>query len=54
MKFPNWLLLVLPLLVILLITLFPIPAIGVAVAGATWAVISAQKAARTKPQDKVR
>lgn len=53
MKFPKWLLFLLPILAIVLITMFPILAIVVAVAVATWVVIAAQKAAVTKPQDKL-
>ena len=53
MKFPKWSLFVLPILAILLITMFPILAIVVAVSVAIWAVIAAQKAAGTKTQDKL-
>ena len=53
MKVPKWLLFLLPILAIVLITMFPILAIVVAVAVATWVVIAAQKAAATKPQDKL-
>ncbi len=53
MKFPKWLLFLFPILAIVLITMFPILAIVVAVAVATWVVIAAQKAAATKPQDKL-
>lgn len=53
MKFPKWSLLVFPILAILLFIMFPIPAIVVAVLVATWAVIAAQKAAATKPQDEL-
>jgi hypothetical protein len=42
-----------PILAMVLITMFPILAIVVAVAVATWVVIAAQKAAATKPQDKL-
>jgi len=53
MKFPKWLLFLFPILAMVLITMFPILAIVVAVAVATWVVIAAQKAAATKPQDKL-
>ena len=53
MTFPTWSLLVFPILAIVLISMFPIPAIAVAVSVAIWAVIAAQKAAATKPQDKL-
>jgi hypothetical protein len=52
MKFPKWSLFVLPILAIVLISMFPIPAIAVAVSVAIWAVIAAQKAAATKMQGK--
>ena len=51
MKFPTWSLFVLPILALLLITMFPILAIVVAVSVAIWVVIAAQKTAGTKPQD---
>ncbi len=53
MTFPTWSLLVFPILAIVLISMFPIPAIAVAVSVAIWAVIAAQKAAATKPEDKL-
>ena len=53
MKFPTWSLLLLPILAIVLITMLPILAIAVAVSVAIWAFIAAQKAAATKPQDKL-
>ena len=53
MKFPKWSLFLFPILAIVLITMFPILAIVVAVAVATWVVIAAQKAAATKPQNKL-
>ena len=51
MKFPKWSLFLFPILVIVLITMFPVLAIVVAVAVATWVVIAVQKAAGTNPQD---
>ena len=51
MKFPKWSLLLFPILAIVLITMFPVLAIGVAVAVGTWVVIAVQTAAGTKPQD---
>ncbi|MGC2181649.1 MAG: hypothetical protein WA637_00045 [Terriglobales bacterium] len=53
MKFPKWSLFLIPVLAIILITMFPVLAIVVAVAAATWVVIALQKAAATKPQDKL-
>ena len=53
MKFPEWSLFVFPILVIGLISMFPILAILVAVSVAIWAAIAAQKAAAAKPQDKL-
>lgn len=53
MKFPKWSLFLFPILAIVLITMFPIPAMVVAVAVAIWAFIAAQKAAGEKPQDKL-
>jgi hypothetical protein len=53
MKFPKWLLFVFPILAIVLISMFPIPAIVVAVAVAIWAFIAAQNAAGKKPQGKL-
>ena len=53
MKFPKWSLFLFPILAIVLITMFPVLAIVVAVAVATWVVIAVQKAAATKPQDKL-
>jgi hypothetical protein len=51
MKFPKWSLFVFPILAIVLISMFPIPAIAVAASVAIWALIAAQRAAATKPQD---
>ena len=53
MKFPKWSLSLFPILAIVLITMFPVLAIVVAVAVATWVVVALQKAAATKPQDKL-
>ena len=53
MKFPKWSLFLFPILAIVLITMFPIPATVVAVAVAIWAFIAAQKAAAEKPQDRL-
>ena len=53
MKFPKWSLFFFPILAIVLITMFPVLAIVVAVAVAIWVVIAVQKAAATKPQDKL-
>jgi hypothetical protein len=53
MMFPKWSLFLFPILAIVLITMFPILAIVVAVAVATWVVIAVQKAAATKPHDKL-
>jgi hypothetical protein len=51
MKFPKGRCLYFPILA--MITMFPILAIMVVVSVATWVVIEAQKAAATKPQDKL-
>ena len=53
MKFPKWSLFLFPILAIVLITMFPVLAIGVAMAVATWIVIAVQTAAATKPQDRL-
>ena len=50
MKFPTWLLLVFLILAIVLFTLFPIPALAVALSVAIWAVISAEKEAAMLPE----
>ena len=53
MQFSRWSLFLFPILAIVLITMFPIPAMVVAVAVAIWAFIAAQKAAAEKPQDRL-
>ncbi len=53
MKFPTWSLFLFPILAIVLIIMFPVLAIAVSVSVAIWAFIAAQKAAATKPQDKL-
>jgi len=49
MKFPTWLLLVFLVLAIVLFTIFPIPAIVVAMSAAIWFVIAAEKEAARLP-----
>jgi hypothetical protein len=53
MKFPTWSLFLFPILAIVLIIMFPIPAMVVGVAVAIWAFVVAQKAAAEKPQDRL-
>jgi hypothetical protein len=53
MQLSTWSLFLFPILAIVLITMFPIPAMVVAVAVAIWAFIAAQKAAAEKPQDRL-
>jgi uncharacterized membrane protein len=53
MKFPEWSLFVFPILVIVLISMFPILAIVVAVSVAIWAAIAARETAATEPQNKL-